>query len=166
MKKGIIFDLDQTLVDSSISEIYRGKNWKKANELISNFTLYEGFEAVFDFIRQNRIKVAVVSTSISNYVNNVLNHFSIPYDVVIAYHDVYCKKPDPEAFINALKIMELSPKDVISFGDRGIDIQASYSANVDCVACLWGTKEKESLLRMKPTFVIESPIEIISIINL
>ena len=72
MKKGIIFDLDQTLVDSSIAEPYRGKNWGKVNELIPSFILYDGFEAVFDFIRINEIKVAVVSTAVSNYVNNVL----------------------------------------------------------------------------------------------
>ena len=84
MKKGIIFDLDQTLVDSSIAEPYRGKNWGKVNELIPSFILYDGFEAVFDFIRINEIKVAVVSTAVSNYVNNVLNHFSIPHDVIIA----------------------------------------------------------------------------------
>ena len=39
MKKGIISDLDQTLVDSSIAEPYRGKNWGKVNELIPSFIL-------------------------------------------------------------------------------------------------------------------------------
>ena len=165
MKKGIIFDLDQTLVDSSIAEPYRGKNWGKVNELIPSFILYDGFEAVFDFIRINEIKVAVVSTAVSNYVNNVLNHFSVPHDVIIAYHDVRHRKPNPEAFVKALDYLELNTQEAISFGDRGIDIQASLSAGVDIVACLWGTKEKEILLSLKPTFVVNRPIEIIHLLE-
>ena len=165
MKKGIIFDLDQTLVDSSIAEPYRGKNWGKVNELIHSFILYDGFEAVFDFIRINEIKVAVVSTAVSNYVNNVLNHFSIPHDVIIAYHDVRHRKPNPEAFVKALDYLELNTQEAISFGDRGIDIQASLSAGVDSVACLWGTKEKDILLSLKPTFVVNRPIEIIHLLE-
>ena len=74
MKKGVIFDLDQTLVDSSIAEAYRGKNWAKVNELIPQFVFYDGFKQVLDFIKLNDIKIAIVSTAVSNYVYRVLNH--------------------------------------------------------------------------------------------
>ncbi len=107
----------------------------------------------------------MVSTAVSNYVNNVLNHFSIPHDVIIAYHDVRHRKPNPEAFVKALDYLELNTQEAISFGDRGIDIQASLSAGVDSVACLWGTKEKDILLSLKPTFVVNRPIEIIHLLE-
>lgn len=160
MKKGIIFDLDQTLVDSKIAEPYRGRNWRKANELIPSFTLYNEMQSVFNFIKENGIKVAIVSTSVSYYVNQVLLYFSIPYNTIIAFHDVSCIKPNPEGFIKACTNLKLKPEDVISFGDRVIDIQASKSAKVESTACLWGTDEKEELLKSKPDFIINSPAEI------
>ncbi len=70
-----------------------------------------------------------------------------------------------EAFVKALDYLELNTQEAISFGDRGIDIQASLSAGVDSVACLWGTKEKDILLSLKPTFVVNRPIEIIHLLE-
>lgn len=164
MKKGVIFDLDQTLVDSSIAEAYRGKNWAKVNELIPQFVFYDGFKQVLDFIKLNDIKIAIVSTSVSNYVYRVLNHFSIPYNVVVAYHDVNHRKPNPEAMVKALTKLSLNADEVISFGDMSTDIQASNSANIASVACLWGTNEKEALLNVNPNFVINEPTEIMTLL--
>ena len=117
------------------------KNWGKVNELIPSFILYDGFEAVFDFIRINEIKVAVVSTAVSNYVNNVLNHFSIPHDVIIAYHDVVIK-PNPEAFVKALDYLELNTQEAISLGIEVWDSRLLCLQEWIVLVCLWGTKEK------------------------
>ena len=41
MKKGIIFDLDQTLVDSNVAKPYRSAhNWSIVYSLIPKFILY------------------------------------------------------------------------------------------------------------------------------
>mgnify|MGYP001456981473 FL=1 len=49
MKKGIIFDLDQTLVDSNIAKSYRSaRNWNTVYSLIPKFVLYEAYDKVFD----------------------------------------------------------------------------------------------------------------------
>ncbi len=165
MKKGIIFDLDQTLVDSSSSEIYRGKNWKKAVSLIPGFVLYGGFADVFEFIKENNLKVSIVSTSVSFYAKAVLKHFNIPCNEIIAYHDVTRIKPDQEGMNKALSLMELSAEEVISFGDRAIDIQASNAAEIESVACFWGTKEREALRCSGFTYAIDSPDEMITLIT-
>ena len=52
MKKGIIFDLDQTLVDSNIAKSYRSaRDWNIVYSLISKFVLYEAYDKFFEFIR-------------------------------------------------------------------------------------------------------------------
>lgn len=54
MKKGIIFDLDQTLVDSNVAKPYRSAhNWSIVYSLIPKFILYEAYDKVFEFIRDN-----------------------------------------------------------------------------------------------------------------
>ena len=166
MKKGIIFDLDQTLVDSSLAESYRGKNWSKVYSLIPSFTLYNGYDIVFEYIKTNNIKVAIVSSSVSNYVKKVLTHFNINYDVIVAYHDVVQRKPSPEGMIKALDSMNLASNEVISFGDRCIDISASNAANIHSVACLWGSAEKEDLMNSGATYIVNNVSEIISTLSI
>ena len=61
--------------------------------------------------------------------------------------------------------MNETTNNVISFGDRVIDIQASNSANIESVACFWGTKEKRELILSQYNHAIISPSEIITLIR-
>ena len=82
--KGIIFDLDLTLVDSSTAEEARkGRNWPLVYSMIPQFMLYEGMQEVFDYIRRSGIEAAIVSTAPSVYVKRVIDHFSIPVQIVV-----------------------------------------------------------------------------------
>ena len=93
-----IFDLDLTLVDSTIAESYRrSRNWAAVYSLIPQFTVYDGFDEVFDFIKQNGIKVGIVSTGPSVYVQKVVDHFRFPVDFIVGYHDAP-GKPAGDAF--------------------------------------------------------------------
>ncbi len=50
-----IFDLDQTLVDSSIAEQYRNQGeWKSVFSMISQFELYEGIDDVFRILHEKK----------------------------------------------------------------------------------------------------------------
>lgn len=141
--KYLLFDLDLTLVDSSIAETARdGRNWPLVYNLIPRFHLYDGMEEVFSYIREHGLKVAIVSSAPSVYINKVVRQFNIPVDVVIGYHDA-ARKPSPDGFLKALERLGGNREEAISFGDRAIDIQASHAAGIPAVACLWGTRERQ-----------------------
>ncbi len=160
--KGIIFDLDLTLVDSTIAEEARSRrDWQRVYSLIPQFKLYPGMEDVFQHIRMNRqrLVVAIVSTAPSTYVSRVVNYFNIPVDTIIGYHDA-ARKPSPAGMIMAMQKMGTTPSDTTSYGDRAIDIQASNAAGIKSVACMWGSKEQSLLLSSHPSQIIYSPNEI------
>lgn len=164
--KSIIFDLDMTLVDSSIAEIARRqRNWQLVYSLIPSFTLYSGMEDVFTYIREHNIKVAIVSTSPHSYVERVCRQFSIPVNFIFGYHDCGRIKPAPDGMIKALNALGSLPEDCVSFGDRAIDIMASNAARIESVACLWGTRESYALASTHPAKTIVSPSRIIEIIS-
>ena len=51
MKKNIIFDLDLTLVDTTLAEPYRSnRDWNGAYSVLPQCTVYEGLQEVFDVI--------------------------------------------------------------------------------------------------------------------
>lgn len=164
--KNAIFDLDMTLVDSSVAESARKqRNWQYVYSLIPNFVLYPGMSEVFGFIRDNGIRVAIVSTSPRPYLERVCKFFKIPANAILGYHDCGRIKPAPDGMIRALDAIGSSADTTISFGDRAIDIEASNAAHISSVACLWGTTEYKALVNANPSAVIVSPIQIISLLK-
>lgn len=162
--KGIIFDLDLTLVDSTIAEDARShRDWFLVYSLIPRFFLYPGIDEAFQFIRSNRHRyiVSIVSTSPSSYVSRVVNYFNMPIDTIVGYHDAP-RKPSPAGMLLAMQRMGTLPNDTVSFGDQAKDIQASKAANVQSVACLWGTKEVSLLRQSYPDAMISAVSEMLS----
>lgn len=164
--KNIIFDLDLTLVDTTVVEQARHeRNWPLAYSLIPQCVLYDGIDHVFEIIRKFKINTAIVSTSPRPYVEKIVQYFNIPVENIIAYHDAKPIKPHPAQMLKALELLGCSAKNAISFGDRVIDIQASNAAGIESVACFWGTKEKSELLHSDYSHAIVRPDEILTLIR-
>lgn len=164
--KNIIFDLDLTLVDTTCLEEFRkSRNWKEAYRLIPQTNLYDGISDVLDIIRKNNIICSIVSTAPRTYIERIVNFYNMPINYIVSYHDVRLIKPHPDQMIRALELMSANPRDVISFGDREIDIQASNAAGIESVACFWGTKERAKLIHSNYSHAIINPLEIITLIR-
>ena len=166
MRKNIIFDLDLTLVDTTVAEPYRSKrDWNGAYSVLPQCSVYEGLQDIFDAIRKFAIKTCIVSTSPRTYVEKVVQQFNLPINHIVAYHDAKPIKPHPAPMLKALELLGCQAKDAISFGDRAIDILSSNGAGIESVACFWGTKEKAELLRSGYTHSIIKPSEILTLIR-
>ncbi len=164
--RSIIFDLDLTLVDSTLAEQARSeRDWQKAYSLIPQFMVYDGLNPIFDLIRKHNIKASIVSTSPRTYVEKVVEHFNLPIRWIVGYHDAKPHKPHAAPMIKALEMMGEQAENTISFGDRVIDIQASNAANIESVACFWGTKERAELVHSGYRHAIVEPREIITLIR-
>jgi phosphoglycolate phosphatase-like HAD superfamily hydrolase len=165
MIKGIILDLDQTIVDTSLAEDCRRlRNWTEVYTLIPNFILYEGFNEVFTLIREKEIKCCIVTNSPNLYATRVVKYFNIPCEFIIGYHDTLKRKPNPEPMLKALQKLGIDKDCVISLGDRAIDIIASNASGIKSVACTWGSNEINELIAAKPTYVLFKPNEILGLL--
>lgn len=165
-RKNIIFDLDQTLVDTSVLESYRcTRNWKSAYNNIPQCRIYSGMVEVFQYIRDNSIKVCIVSSSPKSYVERIVNHFNIPVDYIVGYHDTHYKKPHPEPMEKSIALLNCEHTSVISFGDRAIDILAARNIGIKAIGCAWDTREEILLKNSKPDAIIHSPSEIVDLLT-
>lgn len=164
--KGVIFDLDLTLVDTScLEEARHNRNWQEAYRLIPQTSMYPGVMETLNMIRQAGIKIAIVSTAPRTYIEKIVDFYQIPAQYIVGYHDAKPIKPHPASMLKALELMGENAKNVISFGDRAIDIQASNAAGIESVACMWGSKEREKLKHSGYMKLISTPQEMIPLIR-
>lgn len=163
---GIIFDLDQTLVDSKIALNLRKIGlWKSVYELIPKFQIFDGITDAWAYINDHGIKIAIVTTSPSTYCNKVLNHFEIKCDLIVAYHDTTRRKPYPDPFNRAAELLNLNKQNMLTFGDDPKDIIASKAAGIKSVGCTWGCNDINDLQFRSADFIIHKPTEIKKVVQ-
>lgn len=163
---GLIFDLDQTLIDSSIADQPRKlRQWQRVYSLIPSFYMYDSILEVIQSIRLKHIPFAIVTSSPESYCVKVLSNFKIQCEYRVCYHDTRFKKPHPEPILLAARKLDCEIKSIYSFGDRDIDIKASNDAGVNSVACLWGASDPDSLLSSAPALVLNHPVELLEFVR-
>lgn len=140
----VFFDLDLTLVDSSISEQYRNsRSWNKVYELIPRFELYSGIREVVDCLVMRDIPIIIVTNSPSIYANKVLSYFNIEHNILVDYFTCNRQiKPKPDQFIYALDSLNLNPNKCISIGDKLIDKIASEKAGIKFFGAGWDKRSE------------------------
>lgn len=160
MVTSLIFDLDNTLVNTSLAlSARRRRAWQEVYSLIPQFSLYEGMTELCKFISENHYKTCIVSTSPKRYVEKVVKYFDLPFVIIIGYHDARIK-PAPDAMFLALDRMGSKPLETISFGDKRDDVIAANSAGIPSAACLWGSDERSILLQTPSTYCFHTPAEV------
>jgi HAD superfamily hydrolase (TIGR01549 family) len=164
--KNVIFDLDLTLVDSTIAEEeLKKRNWTRVDFFMPDFVLYKGLYDVFKYIRNFNIQVCIVSTAPKPYIEKVVRQFNIPCNFIVGYYDAKPIKPHPSPMLRALEHLQSSKVDVVSFGDQVIDLESSHRAGIYSIGCTWGSKETDLLRNSAYTnYIIDHPREIIDFI--
>lgn len=155
---GVIFDLDMTIVDSSIAKKLRDdRRWNDVYKKISEFKIYSDIEDIFNYLNEHKVDIMIVTSSPKYYCERVINYFKLPIkkENLICYHDTIKHKPDSEPIIKALEKMK-SIKFILSFGDDPKDIIASQTHGILSVACLWGSLNQDNLIASNPTYICKT----------
>lgn len=183
----VIFDMDDTLLNTDVLAPYiaalkktkQGTDeqkaaWKELYEHVPECSLYDGMQEVFDYIKRHDIQVCLCSNSPLKRIKPLVKEFCVPIPdnrLISAYS---CgnrfspeRKPKPAQFLKALELMNEIPENVVAFGNKDCDIIAAHNVGMLSVGCTWGNTEETNakMLEAKPDRVINSPMDIISIIN-
>ena len=74
-------------------------------------------------------------------------------------------KPDPTALNMLMDEIEVKKDEVLYIGDSDVDVYTGRAAGVKTVAVKWGYRSTEVLMEAKPDYIIESPDEIMKVIE-
>ena len=167
----VIFDFDETLVDTSVTQPLRkkqSKNWEEIYALIPKCRLYDGITELMVFLKNNNIKTGVATFAQREFADRTLKHFNIDIDVIVGYERFMKKKPNPDSILKVMKKINAEATETSGVGDKAIDIQAYKSANLAfTVGCVWGLNADEEIQELKnsnPDYIINHPSELIGII--
>lgn len=144
--RGIIFDLDQTLVDSRIAEpLRRSRNWGEVYKRVPQFPVFEGIKELMQVLSRNGVGLSVVTSTHSVYCSRVLAAHGLTAHSTVCYHDTARHKPDPEPMTLALRKLGLQASEVVSVGDEPKDTLAAKAAGIVAIGALWGCLDKAAL---------------------
>jgi len=156
--RGVIFDLDGTLVLSDLDfdkiraeigisertpileylEKQSPKMQAKGMRILEKYerrgaesaTLSDGASEILLFLRQHKLKSAIVTRNSLESVQIVMSNLGFTVDAVVTRSDA-APKPSPEPLILACKKMGLQTKDVVFVGDFVFDRDAGANAGIE-----------------------------------
>lgn len=130
-------DIDQTL---TLFSSYYGEH---CNDVTAP---YAGIPELFDVLRNNAIKVAVVSNK-PDFAVQILcrQHFPEKLDAVTGERADVRKKPAPDSVNDVMYKLGIALEDAIYIGDSEVDIETAANAGIPCISVDWGFRDKDFL---------------------
>jgi HAD superfamily hydrolase (TIGR01549 family) len=150
----IIFDFDQTLVDTRPVESLRtSRRWKEVMAAAPRLMVYDGTNELLKSMHEKGQTLAILTKSPDMVPKAFIRQHNWPIDIVVGYHQVRKRKPDPEGLLLAMKQASAKPEDTYHVGDQPEDTEASRAARVIAVGSAWGIEDAAALKASKPDFL-------------
>ena len=157
----IIFDFDQTLVDtSSLEHLRRLRKWEEVNQGGRALQPYAGVTDLLQSLSAQSQQVAIVTNSPRMVPQRFVDRYNWPVSCVIGYRDVSRHKPHPDGLLLALERCGATPAGSYHVGDRVHDTEAARRAGVSAIGAGWDSQELELLRGSLPDVLCTSVAEL------
>jgi len=128
-------NLNKDISESEIMQKIYTRYETEFSNLIGDSDTLLNFELLKMLKTQTNIKLALVTTSKEHYVNILLDKLDIRnlFDVIITRESVKNLKPAPDAYLNTIKLLQLTETEVLVLEDSERGIQAARNASLPIV---------------------------------
>ena len=163
--KCLILDFDYTLFDTSADDDVRKnvkgeRKWDKIYATIPKYKLYKGWKEVFEWAKENGIKIGIISEAQRELIEKTLEYFELECDAIIGYRPYY-EKPNPALIDYAIQQLNVAKENMVSIGGTITHEVMSRNGNIRFVGALWDSKEAKELKKRGET--IDNPLEIMEL---
>jgi HAD superfamily hydrolase (TIGR01549 family) len=168
----IIFDLDETLLDTSMLQQARAhRRWRELAARLDEVQPYSDDRSraqAADLparVKDMGFHVGVLTHSPRWYAQRLLGAFDIPYDALITGSDGYAPKPDPSSLRAIADELGVPVEDCIMVGDDAADIGAAQNAGAFSIGVAWSRRAPQSWRRRWPDVAIARPDRLIDVLD-
>jgi HAD superfamily hydrolase (TIGR01549 family) len=170
--RAVIFDLDDTLLDSSALRADReARNWRKALtklDEVSEFEVVEGEPQVTELprlARERGLMVGVLTQSPRVYAAELLRAHGIAVDSMVSGSDGYPRKPDPTGLNALLAEIGATASDTLLVGDSVLDFEAAAAAGVSSAGVAWSRATPVAWLHSWPDAAVATPSRLVRLLD-
>jgi phosphoglycolate phosphatase len=144
---------------------------------------YDGIIELLQTLKEEGHTLAVASNKYQAATEKIVAHF-FPgvFDVVLGERENVARKPDPQIVWDIVECLEDAAKplqfrgrpeayclgetnEMLYVGDSLVDAETAKAAKIPFVACTWGFCTEEQLTSANPNYMVQHPIEILTIVE-
>lgn len=129
---------------------------------------YKGIIEMLNTLKTSGYLIAVVSNKFDTAVKELCQrYFQNMIDFAAGENEAagVRKKPFPDTIFKVLEEFKLNNNECIYIGDSEVDIQTAKNSNMDSISVTWGFKSRDFLTENNAQIIIDSPSEILDILN-
>lgn len=178
------FDRDKAIqtigmtLDDAFVELTGIKDKEKVQELVSiyrvksdeitvqNTVLFEDTIETLKTLKNNGIKIGIVSSRMGTRIDKILEHLNCRkyVDYIIGYENVSTHKPNPEGLIKALDYFNCNKEEVLYVGDSYIDATAAENGQIDFIGVTTGTTSQKDFEEYNNIKIVNNLSSILDVI--
>ncbi len=134
---------------------------------IDSSVIYSGVEESIAKLKDQKIKISLLTTKGQDQAELILQHFSLfdKFDYVMGRRPGIAHKPSPEPLQKICADLDINILNTLIVGDSEMDIQCGKSAGSKTCAVTYGYRTKSELQKSSPDFLIDKILDVEYIVN-
>lgn len=129
--------------------------------------IFPGAKETLEYFYKKEKLLAVASAKRHAPLMEMLDFYGIKkfFQFIVGADDVKNRKPHPEMVEKILKKSGVKKEDAVVIGDTHFDVELAHNAGVKSCGATYGIGSKESVIRCKPTIVVDSIEELKELVD-
>ena len=149
-----------------IEEVFSAFKAHYAENCLNLTRPYDKIPELLQALKASGVKMAVVSNKIDFAVKDLRDRFFPWLDVAMGEQAGIARKPDPAMVYLAMEELGATAAETVFIGDSEVDVVTAQNAGLDCIAVLWGFREREELEAVGGKTFAENADELAALLRL
>jgi len=170
--RAVIFDLDDTLLDSSaLRQAREARDWGAVLgrlDEVHEFDTAEGEPRVTELpsiVRDTGLSVGVLTHSPRPYAIELLRAHGITAEAIVTGSDGYPPKPDPTGLKAVLAELAVDAADALLVGDDSVDFEAAAAAGASSAGVAWSADPQPNWRHSWPDVAASRPSRLVEMLD-
>jgi len=134
--------------------------------LMNKTCVYEGVRPLLEQLSREGCKIAIVSNKPDKAVKELaVLYFDEYVKVAIGETEDISRKPAPDTVLKAIEELGSTVEKTVYVGDSEVDVETARNSRIICVGVTWGFRDREVLEQQGADYIIDTPQELLKIID-
>jgi phosphoglycolate phosphatase len=137
------------------------------NDPLKNTKAFEGIIPVLETLQKKKVTLAICSNREEKMIRELARRFfkDIDFKYISGYRQGVPDKPNPYRINEIIDAENLSPEEVVYFGDKDADVKVARNAGIDLILVTYGQGSSEDYTNPYPLRVIDKAEEILELVE-